>query len=93
MTPSVEDLRVAPELAVLHALDAALVAALRALRAEHPPLGHDLMPDGYRLPVLRAATLVHGHARVLRRALRSYRAAVAAMRTLRDDQDDDDLPF
>jgi len=90
MTPSVDDLRVAPELAVLHALDAALVAALRALHAEHPTLGHDFMPDGYSLPVLRAATLVHSDARALRRALRRYRAAVAALHT-RDDQGDDDI--
>ncbi len=92
MTPSVHDLRAAPELAILYALDAALVAALRALRAEHPTIGHDLMPDGDRLPVLRAASLVHHDARALRRALRRYRGALVVLRR-RDDQADDDILF
>jgi len=93
MTPSVSDLRAAPELAVLHALDAALVAALRALRAQHPTLGHDFMPDGYRLPVLCTASLVHRDATALRRALRRYRVALAVLLRCDDQANDDDIPF
>jgi hypothetical protein len=92
MTPSVQQLRLAPELAVLHALDAALAGAARVLRAEHPLLGNDFVPDGRRVPVLRAGEIVYHRLRELRAALRSYRAAV---RELHYDlgADDDDIPF
>jgi len=85
MIPSTEDLRDAPELAVLQALDAVLVMAARALRAQHPAIRHGCLPDGRHLPVLRAAAVAHDGIRELRRDLRRYRTALDA---LLDDDDD-----
>jgi len=45
--PSTDELATAPELAVLHALDAALAATQHALLAAHPPLEDEgLCGDG-----------------------------------------------
>lgn len=90
MIPSTDDLRDAPELAALVALDAVLVMAARALRAQHPSIRHGCLPDGRSLPVLRAAAAAHDGIRELRRELRRYRAALDA---LLDDVDDDDAIF
>jgi len=93
MTPSVQQLRLAPELAVLHALDATLAGAARALRAEHPLLGNDFLPDGRRLPVLRAGEVLYHRLCDLRAALRRYRAAVRELHFDLGADDEDDIPF
>lgn len=93
MTPSIQQLHLAPELAVLYALDAALVAAARALRPEHQNVGQPYDPDEGGAPLLRAATLLYASVRELRRALRHYRAAVRALHFDLGVDIDEDLNF
>ncbi len=80
--PTNDQLLAAPELAILHALDATLTAAHRALLAAHPDLDEeDLCGDrslhlgqvGAELALLRAAPVRH-----LRLALRLFVAVFVA---------------
>jgi hypothetical protein len=83
-------LHFAPELAVLHVLDAALRMAHAALHAEHPTLAGFVSPD--EPPALaRARRLAHDLV-VLRRRAGRYRADVtdAIEPSLPPE---DDLPF
>jgi len=93
MTPSIHQLHLAPELAVLYALDAALAVAARALRAEHETLGHPCDPQDAGPPLLRAAMTLYARLRDLRRALRHYRAAVRALHHDLGVDIDEDLNF
>lgn len=88
--PFVDDLRRAPELAVLAVVHAALRAALVALAAEHPTLADLGPPD--EPPTLRHARELVDTCLILSAALDSYRrAALAAFRSCRPA--DHDLPF
>jgi len=84
------DIRAAPELAVLDLLEHARVAALLALRAQHPSLDHPTGPGEPR--TLRRA-------RALARSLRALAAELAAYRDAVVDVirpvplGDDDFPF
>lgn len=85
-----DDLRrriAAPELLVVDVAEAALVALLRALGAQHPTLGD---PDHDDPPSLRRAHTVHRTAQRLRRELRRYTLAVDDALFLSHDHD---LPF
>jgi hypothetical protein len=93
VTPTIQQLHLAPELAVLYALDAALAAAARALRAEHETVGQPYDPDEGGAPTLRAATNLYAGVRHLRRALRHYRAAVRALHFDLGVDIDEDLNF
>jgi hypothetical protein len=88
--PFVNDLRCAPELAVLAVLHTAVRAALVALAAEYPTLA-DLGPPDEALTLRHARALVDT-CLALAAALDSYRrAAIAAFRICRPC--DDDLLF
>jgi hypothetical protein len=93
MTPSLRQLRLAPELAVLHALDATLAAAARALRSQHETVGQPYDLDQGGAPLLRAATNLYARVRDLRRALRHYRAAVRDLHYDLGVDIDEDLNF
>jgi len=93
VTPSITQLHLAPELAVLYALDATLAAAARALRAEHETLGQPSDLDEGGSPLLRAAMALYARLRDLRRALRHYRAAVRALHYDLGVDIDEDLNF
>jgi len=106
--PSTEQLMVAPERALLAALDANLELAARLLMPEHV----DLLPDGrrsrdpdyepYTLDLLpKAEALIRG-ARRLRRHIAAYRATADSLFAYVDDftsppydfdDPDDDIPF
>lgn len=92
MTPTIQQLQLAPELAVLYALDAALAAAARALRAQHQTLGPCELDEGAST-LSRAATNLYARVRDLRRALRHYRAAVRALHFDLGVDIDEDLNF
>ena len=81
-------LLVAPEMIVVDATLALLVALDRALRVEHPSL--DDQPDHDDPPARSRARLALRHASRLQRALRAYRTLVR--RSLRQHLHDD-LPF
>jgi len=70
--PSTDDLIWAPERAILAALDANLLLAIRALRAEHPLLDNPDDDDEPDHPVLLLAESVVASARSLRRLLAGY---------------------
>ena len=86
MTPRhLHRLLIAPEMIVVDATLALLVALDRALRVEHPLL--DDQPDHDDPPPRRRARSALRHAARLRHALRRYRALVRrnVYRQLRDD--------
>jgi hypothetical protein len=92
-TPTVPDLVVAPELATLALLDAALEVAVAALLAEHMTLIDDLRPPGHDGPVVELADVVCRRAGSLRDILARY---VRAVRDAAGDTGagpDADLPF
>ena len=64
--PSPENIALAPELAVLHVLDAALTMTAETLCAAHCDLDHPTCPEE------RLARYIADHARVLRKAISSY---------------------
>lgn len=83
---SIEQLWVAPELASLAVLDAAIDMAILAIAAVHPELQEPEHAE--TIAALRAATLVIEDARALGAAIARYRLV------LRRDRDRaDDLPF
>jgi hypothetical protein len=84
---------VAPELATLALLDAALEVAVAALLAEHMTLLDDFRPPGRDGPVVELADVVCRRAGSLRRLLARY---VRAVRDAASDAAVDplaDLPF
>ena len=89
MTPrSLHRLLIAPEMIVVDATLALLVALDRALRVEHPLLDDQIDHDDP--PARRRARVALRHAARLQRDLRGYRALVR--RILRRELHDD-LPF
>jgi len=93
--PSPADINAAPQRAILAALDANLVLAVRALKAQHPSLDCDLTHD----PLLLLAEGVVASALSLHNILEAYDHL--AMRSARldhadsppDSPLDDDRPF
>lgn len=101
--PTTEQIMMAPERAILAALDSSLALAIRVLKAEH--IG--LFPGGRRsrgadyepltatlLPVAEAMVICSEH---LRRLLKEYRCLVdgllADAERSEDDEGDIDIPF
>jgi len=91
--PTVTDLLVAPELAALALLDAALQITIAALLAEHMTLIDELRPPARDGPVVDLADAICRRASSLRDLLARYASAVrdAARPTAVDP--DADLPF
>lgn len=87
--PAVDELWVAPELASLHVLDAAIGASVVAIGAVYPEM-QDNDPDD-ETESLRAALVVIGDARRLAASLAAYRHVLRRLRERRDRADDD--PF
>ncbi len=88
LCPPAEDLYLAPELAVLAALDATVECALRALVAAHP-YDHD-RNDKHAPPERLAARALADAGFHLVAAINRYRLAVALARR---SHHDDRLPF
>jgi hypothetical protein len=86
--PTPNELRYAPELATLAALDATLEAALRVLVAAHPELCEDRLPRANLHVLIRGHRLLH-LALKLQVALAHYRQAAAPQRPLPPDATDD----
>jgi hypothetical protein len=91
--PTVPDLVVAPELATLALLDAALEVAVAALLAEHMTLIDDLRPSGRDGPVVELADVVCRRAGSLRNVLARYTRAVRDAANDVPVDPDTDLPF
>jgi hypothetical protein len=91
--PTVPDLVVAPELATLALLDAALEVAVAALLAEHMTLIDDLRPTGRDGPIVELADLVCRRAGSLRGILARYVRAVRDAASDTPVDPDADLPF
>ena len=86
---SPNDLLLAPQLAALAILDAALMAARAALIAEHPDVGVRDLPAR---PLLISTALVIERAAELRRLLTRYRRAIDAVHADHDRRQAE-LPF
>lgn len=91
--PTVPDLVVAPELATLALLDAALEVAVAALLAEHLTLIDDLRPPSQDGPVVELADVVCRRAGSLRDVLARYVRAVRDAASQAPVDPDADLPF
>jgi hypothetical protein len=90
--PSPSEIARSPELAILTALDAALLSADHALLAEHPELWDQDRP-AWRPPpdrAARTADTIIDLARRLRRRLGTYRDAIEKRYA---DSSADDIPF
>ena len=91
----------APERAILTALDASLVLAIRALKAAHPMLEDpDEAPDGYE-PLLLLGESILATARGLHELVAAYHQLAGRLtrldggrpaRAARDSDPDDDIP-
>jgi hypothetical protein len=88
--PNITDLVVAPELAAIALLDAALDVAVAALLAQHMTLIDDLRPPGHDGTVVELANVVRRRASSLRHILARY---VHAVRNAAAPDTDADLPF
>jgi hypothetical protein len=86
--PTLEELRYAPELAALAALNATLETATRALLAAHPELCEDRIPRANVRVVIRGYRLLNMAVR-LQVALARYREVAAPVRPLHPDATDD----
>jgi hypothetical protein len=90
-SPSVPEMIMAPELALIIALDGLLALLRPALVAQHPTVPTEL-PQSRDPPTLRLARAVLRDGLRLRRRLRNYRDAVEHALT-HAKQIDDQLPF
>lgn len=93
LVPGHDDLRVAPELAVLSVLDATLCVARAALLVENPEIGHLAEVFAGDPPPLCSAlaSLVLARVDELHDLLGWYRVAIANLH--RQRLYDDDVPF
>jgi hypothetical protein len=91
--PTVPDLLVAPELAALALLDAALQITIAALLAEHMTLIDELRPPARDGPVVDLADAVCRRASSLRDLLARYARAVRDAARPPPVDPDADLPF